>query len=373
MFKILGIYLVIFLCAGCMTSSDNNKYIIIEGHVKNLPEGKLYLTDANFDNKIIDSCLCKNDTFSFKIMLKPGFEPYLVSIHFWNKDKIFEPLVFDSKKVLAPNGKPFSKDAFMLEEGDFHITGTYEGFSPLPNLKVSPLDIIAGPQTEAEFKIVFSGFPLLSGEKQKSLDFNTNIIKQYPYSYYLLSLLNMEKTAFTNAELLAMTKLFDKKMERSIHMKEIQRFMEERPKQGKSIKNFELLDSNSSRVKVFDDGAKIHMVVLWASWCGPCRMEIPVLKKIYSEFIQNRDFEMIGISIDENFQQWEKTVNEESILWKQLIIDSSEVTHIKNLFEFESIPLVLFFNSQMVEVGRYSGFSDSAYTDYLQVLTKELR
>ena len=46
-----------------------------------------------------------------------------------------------------------------------------------------------------------------------------------------------------------------------------------------------------------NDGTKLRLINIWASWCGPCRSEFPDLVEIHRMY-RGRDFEMIGISVD---------------------------------------------------------------------------
>jgi thiol-disulfide isomerase/thioredoxin len=46
-----------------------------------------------------------------------------------------------------------------------------------------------------------------------------------------------------------------------------------------------------------NDGKKLRLINIWASWCPPCREEFPDLVEIYRMY-RGRDFEMVGISVD---------------------------------------------------------------------------
>lgn len=85
---------------------------------------------------------------------------------------------------------------------------------------------------------------------------------------------------------------------------------------GKSFYNFELNDKDGKPVALKDvlKGNKYVMVEFWASWCNPCRKEIPYLKKDYKAF-HDKGFEIISVSCDRKKEQWLKALEEEGLKW----------------------------------------------------------
>ena len=59
------------------------------------------------------------------------------------------------------------------------------------------------------------------------------------------------------------------------------------------------------------------LVELWASWCGPCRADIPHLKETYERY-HGKGFDMVSISIDDDTDAWLKAVKEEGMAWTGL-------------------------------------------------------
>jgi thiol-disulfide isomerase/thioredoxin len=64
-----------------------------------------------------------------------------------------------------------------------------------------------------------------------------------------------------------------------------------------NVLNAELKTVNGNSIRLADYSGKVVVVNLWATWCGPCRMEIPELVKLYNEF-KSQGFEVVGLSTE---------------------------------------------------------------------------
>jgi thiol-disulfide isomerase/thioredoxin len=60
----------------------------------------------------------------------------------------------------------------------------------------------------------------------------------------------------------------------------------------------ELKAVNGAPIKLSDYSGKVLVVNLWATWCGPCRLEIPELVKLHKEF-RSQGLEMVGLSTED--------------------------------------------------------------------------
>ena len=62
---------------------------------------------------------------------------------------------------------------------------------------------------------------------------------------------------------------------------------------------------------------KLTLVDFWASWCGPCRHENPVVKAAYEQF-HELGFDVVGVSVDQDEAAWLKAVEEDGLPWSQV-------------------------------------------------------
>jgi thiol-disulfide isomerase/thioredoxin len=89
---------------------------------------------------------------------------------------------------------------------------------------------------------------------------------------------------------------------------------------------------------------KILIIDFWASWCGPCRAEIPNLKKTYEKF-KNSNVAFLSVSIDKDTNAWKKALSEEKMPWNQVLAPEAG-KEITQLYQFSGIPFIIMIDSE---------------------------
>lgn len=84
---------------------------------------------------------------------------------------------------------------------------------------------------------------------------------------------------------------------------------------------------------------KYVFIDIWATWCGPCRMEIPALEEIEKEF-ENKNIAFVSISIDKeaDYDKWKKMVSDQEMGGIQLFADKNWKSDFITAYGVKSIP-----------------------------------
>jgi peroxiredoxin len=82
---------------------------------------------------------------------------------------------------------------------------------------------------------------------------------------------------------------------------------------------------------------KVVLLDFWATWCAPCRTQLPELKAAYEKF-HAQGFQIVGISLDDNKPAVEKFVRQEAVAWPQVCDGRGWQSAVARQFDINAIP-----------------------------------
>ena len=117
-------------------------------------------------------------------------------------------------------------------------------------------------------------------------------------------------------------------------------------KSGMPAIDFSFKDRDGNSHRLSDYFGKVLYIDCWASWCGPCRKEIPHIEKHYKEYYKGNDkIAFISISIDEDRDAWLRLIEKDKPEWLQFIASGEESEALSKAYGIMGIPRFLLFNA----------------------------
>jgi thiol-disulfide isomerase/thioredoxin len=86
---------------------------------------------------------------------------------------------------------------------------------------------------------------------------------------------------------------------------------------GEQAPEIDLLTVEGKQLALSSMKGKVVMIDFWASWCGPCRKEMPFIVKLYDKY-KGKGFEIYGVSLDQDKARWEEAIKHDGITWPQV-------------------------------------------------------
>jgi peroxiredoxin len=104
---------------------------------------------------------------------------------------------------------------------------------------------------------------------------------------------------------------------------------------GATMPEYSALGLDGSKFEIQSRRGKVVLLNLWATWCGPCRFEIPELQTIHNRYAA-RNFEVVGVSVDESGIEAVKDFVKEHLMTYPVVVDAEG--KLANVFQTSVLP-----------------------------------
>jgi len=173
--------------------------------------------------------------------------------------------------------------------------------------------------------------------------------RSHPFSGAILSELAMVNPILSKKELNILYALLDISKQTEQDLKFFKKGMDRLGTYGvgKPFIDFALPDQNGSVVDFNTFNGKFVLIDFWASWCGPCRKKSPELIALKQQFA-GVNFEIVGISIDKNKEQWTAAIAKDKLDWVNLLDQEQKI---KTSIAIENIPYNYLIDDKGIIIG----------------------
>ena len=116
---------------------------------------------------------------------------------------------------------------------------------------------------------------------------------------------------------------------------------------GQRMPDFTLATPEGENVSVLSEVRKNTITVLdfWASWCGPCRQEMPFMRELYATY-HPKGLGIVGISLDDDGDAWGQAISDLKIEWPQLSDLQGGRCAVAQHFQVTAIPFIVVVDAE---------------------------
>ncbi|MFZ0825895.1 MAG: TlpA disulfide reductase family protein [Verrucomicrobiia bacterium] len=120
---------------------------------------------------------------------------------------------------------------------------------------------------------------------------------------------------------------------------------------GAAFPDFAEKDLNGQPLSIANDKGKVVLIDFWATWCGPCRGEIPNVVATYQKY-HARGFEVIGVSLDDDRQKLLDYTKQMNMTWPQYFDGHGWGNALAVKYGIQSIPATFLLDGNGKIIGR---------------------
>ena len=138
---------------------------------------------------------------------------------------------------------------------------------------------------------------------------------------------------------------------------------------GQVAPDFVLKSSTGENLRLSEHRGDVVMINFWATWCGPCRQEMPLLDDLYSRY-ERVGFSLLGVNIDDDSRRAMQMIEDLGVNFPVLFDEAKEVS---KLYEVEAMPVTILVDREGVVRHVHHGYKPGYEDKYLTEIRALLR
>lgn len=345
-------YLVIATAVlGTVACTGNKAGYVITGTVEGAADGDtVYLQEATGRNLVkLDTAIIAKGTFTFKGTQDSAVNRYIT--YQANGNRMMEDFFLENGKINVTLAKEdgsvngtANNDAYQeiksqIAEIGKKLNAIYQamGDSTLSDEQKEAKQKEIQPLQEAYDKVIKEGV-----KKNITNVVGVSLFKQTHY----------DNTVEENEALLQLVPANFQNDEDIVKIKEL---IEKKKKtaEGQKFTDFEMQDPEGKTVKLSDyvGKGKVVLIDFWASWCGPCRRDMPSLVELYAKN-KSKNFEIVGVSLDQDGADWKEAIKKMNMTWPQMSDLKYWQSEGAQLYAVNSIPHTILIDADGTIIAR---------------------
>jgi peroxiredoxin len=139
--------------------------------------------------------------------------------------------------------------------------------------------------------------------------------------------------------------------------------------QGQVAPDFVLRSATGENLRLSEYRGDVVLINFWATWCGPCRQEMPLLDDLYGRY-KRVGFNLLGVNIDEDSRRAMQMVQELGVNFPVLFDENKEVS---KLYEVEAMPVTILVDREGIVRHVHHGYKPGYEEKYLTEIRSLLR
>ena len=133
--------------------------------------------------------------------------------------------------------------------------------------------------------------------------------------------------------------------------------------------DFTLKTLEGPNLRLEEYRGQVVLLNFWASWCGPCRQEMPILDRLHQRY-EDTGFAVLGVNVEGETAPAQKIVDKTNVTFPVLIDEGQSVSE---LYDLEAMPSTVVIDRDGVVRYYHRGYKPGDEAKYVEVVKKLIR